>query len=90
MKWLREKGILKAQKKQDRETNEGVVSFYNNSSNTDFTVCKIKCETDFVAKNDDFLEFAEALSKSIHENQNINDNGTEKDLIELKINDKFL
>ena len=27
VKWLREKGILKAQKKQDRETNEGVVSF---------------------------------------------------------------
>ena len=32
IKWLREKGILKAQKKQDRETNEGVVSFYNNTS----------------------------------------------------------
>ena len=31
VKWLREKGILKAQKKQDRETNEGVVSFYNNA-----------------------------------------------------------
>ena len=42
VKWLREKGILKAQKKQDRETNEGVVSFYHNSSHIDFTVCKIK------------------------------------------------
>ena len=68
IKWLREKGILKAQKKQDRETNEGVVSFYNNSSNTHFSVCKIKCETDFVAKNQDFLRFAESLSKAIHEN----------------------
>ena len=90
VKWLREKGILKAQKKQDRETNEGVVSFYNNSSNTDFTVCKIKCETDFVAKNDDFLNFAETLSKSIHENNNINNNGTDKDLSDLKVNDKSL
>ena len=90
VKWLREKGILKAQKKQDRETNEGVVSFYNNSSNTDFTVCKIKCETDFVAKNDDFLNFAETLSKSIHENKNINDNGSDKDLSDLKVNDKSL
>ena len=90
VKWLREKGILKAQKKQDRETNEGVVSFYNNSSNTDFTVCKIKCETDFVAKNDDFLNFAETLSKSIHENNNINDNGSDKDLSDLKVNDKSL
>ena len=37
VKWLREKGILKAQKKQDRETNEGVVSFYNISSNIIFS-----------------------------------------------------
>ena len=88
VKWLREKGILKAQKKQDRETNEGVVSFYNNESNTDFTVCKIKCETDFVAKNDDFLDFAKTLSKAIDENKNINDHGTDENLVDLKIKDK--
>ena len=90
IKWLREKGILKAQKKQDRETNEGVVSFYNNTSNTDLTVCKIKCETDFVAKNDDFLSFADTLSKAIHDDKSINDNGNDKDLVNLKINDKSL
>ena len=89
VKWLREKGILKAQKKQDRETNEGVISFYNNESNTDFTVCKIKCETDFVAKNDDFLAFARNLAKAIHENENINDNGTDENLAELKIDNKI-
>lgn len=88
VKWLREKGILKAQKKQDRETNEGVVSFYNNESNTDFTVCKIKCETDFVAKNDDFLDFAKTLSKAIHENKDINYHGTDENLVDLKIKDK--
>ena len=90
IKWLREKGILKAQKKQDRETNEGVVSFFNNSSNTEFTVCKIKCETDFVAKNNDFLDFAKSLSKAIHENKNINEHGTDKDLTDLTINDQML
>ena len=88
VKWLREKGILKAQKKQDRETNEGVVSFYNNESNTDFTVCKIKCETDFVAKNDDFLDFAKTLSKAIHENIEINAHGNDENLVDLKINNK--
>ena len=88
VKWLREKGILKAQKKQDRETNEGVVSFYNNSSNTEFTVCKIKCETDFVAKNNDFLNFAEDLSKAIHIDNSINNLGTDKDLSDLKIKNK--
>ncbi len=90
VKWLREKGILKAQKKQDRETNEGVVSFYNNSSNTKFTVCKIKCETDFVAKNNDFLDFAQKLSKAIHEKEDINDQGTDQELDSLTINDKPL
>ena len=90
VKWLSEKGILKAQKKQDRETNEGVVSFYNNSSNTKFTVCKIKCETDFVAKNNDFLDFAQKLSKAIHEKEDINDHGTDQELDALTINDKPL
>ena len=90
IKWLREKGILKAQKKQDRETNEGVISFYNSLSNTDFTVCKIKCETDFVAKNNDFLSFAENLSKAIHENKNISHNGTDENLADLKINHKSM
>ena len=90
VKWLREKGILKAQKKQDRETNEGVVSFYNHSSNTKFTVCKIKCETDFVAKNNDFLDFAQKLSKAIHEKEDINDHGTDQELGSLTINDKPL
>ena len=90
IKWLRERGILKAQKKQDRETNEGVVSFYNNKSNVDLTVCTIKCETDFVAKNNDFLSFAESLSKAIHENKNLNEKGSDKDLSELIINGKNL
>ncbi len=90
VKWLREKGILKAQKKQDRETNEGVVCFFNKDSYTDFTVCKIKCETDFVAKNDDFLSFAESLSKAIHEDNNLKDHGNDNDLSSLKINDKPL
>ena len=90
IKWLREKGILKAQKKQDRETNEGVISFYNNTSNKEFTVCKIKCETDFVAKNDDFLNFAETLTESIHHDNNLKKQGTDKDLINLKLNNRSL
>jgi len=73
VKWLREKGILKAQKKQDRETNEGVVSFYNHEDSSSFALCQIKCETYFVAKNEDFLSFANDLTKSIFENDNIAD-----------------
>ncbi len=91
IKWLREKGILKAQKKQDRETNEGVISLYNheNSLNS-FSLCKIKCETDFVAKNDDFLSFANQLTKAIHETDNINPNGNFDDISSISINGKDL
>ena len=89
IKWLREKGILKAQKKQDRETNEGVISFFNHDmSFSSFSLCMIKCETDFVAKNDDFLKFASDLTKAIHENQLINNSGSAENLSKLSIADK--
>ena len=90
VKWLREKGILKAQKKQDRETNEGVVSFYNHEDPSSFARCQIKCETDFVAKNEDFLSFANDLTKSIFENDNIADTGSLNDLSSLKMDEKDL
>ncbi len=91
IKWLREKGILKAQKKQDRETNEGVISFFNhNSSFSSFSLCKIKCETDFVAKNDDFLNFAHNLTESIYKNNEIEEFGKFEDLSKIFIGDKDL
>ena len=91
VKWLREKGILKAQKKQDRETNEGVISFYNHEiSASSFALCQIKCETDFVAKNEDFLSFANNLTKSIFENDDISAVGSANDLSNLKVGEKDL
>ena len=91
VKWLREKGILKAQKKQDRETNEGVISFYNHEiSLNSFSLCKIKCETDFVAKNDDFLSFANQLTKAIHESDNIKSQGNFDDISSISFNEKDL
>jgi elongation factor Ts len=91
IKWLREKGILKAQKKQDRETNEGVISLFNHdSSHSSFSLCKIKCETDFVAKNDDFLNFAHSLTKSIFENNEIEKSGSSENLSKVFIGDKDL
>ena len=91
IKWLREKGILKAQKKQDRETNEGVIALYNheNSMNS-FSICKIKCETDFVAKNDDFLSFANQVTKAIHESDSIKPQGIFDDISSISFNEKDL
>ena len=91
IKWLREKGILKAQKKQDRETNEGVISLYNHDTSfSSFSLCKIKCETDFVAKNEDFLEFAKNLTKSIHDNNDIEDFGNLDNLYKISVSNKEL
>ena len=50
---LREKGIAKAGKKADRETNEGLIKTHNDGERT--YVVKLLCETDFVAKNETFL-----------------------------------
>ena len=91
IKWLREKGILKAQKKQDRETNEGVISLFNHDSSlTNFTLCKIKCETDFVAKNENFLSFSNDLTKAIHISENIKTSGTFEDISSISVNEKKL
>jgi len=91
IKWLREKGILKAQKKQNRETNEGVISLYNHGASfTNFTLCKIKCETDFVAKNEIFLSFANDLTKAIHDSENIKTSGSFEDISSIYVNGKEL
>ena len=58
---LRVKGISKASKKMSRSANEGVIVFSENKKN--FSLIEINCETDFVAKNDDFIKFAKELSE---------------------------
>ena len=57
---LRIKGITKASKKMSRVANEGLVSMIENEKHT--SMIEINCETDFVAKNQDFIEFVKELS----------------------------
>ncbi|MEF2175277.1 MAG: translation elongation factor Ts [Candidatus Absconditabacteria bacterium] len=57
---LKEKGILKAAKKADRDTNDGLV-LVKQDGNVTFGI-KMGCETDFVAKNDLFLSLMEEVS----------------------------
>jgi elongation factor Ts len=56
--WLRKRGQKVAEKRADRDANEGVVFAGTNSDNTFAAVVMLNCETDFVAKNDDFRQFA--------------------------------
>ena len=57
---LRIKGVTKASKKMSRVANEGLVSMIENEKHT--SMIEINCETDFVAKNQDFIEFVKELS----------------------------
>tara|TARA_B100000886_G_scaffold245042_1_gene172274 strand:- start:2031 stop:2882 length:852 start_codon:yes stop_codon:yes gene_type:complete len=58
---LRVRGIAKASKKMSRDAKEGVIVISGNSNKT--SLIEINCETDFVAKNDDFIKFAKELSE---------------------------
>ena len=58
---LRVKGISKASKKMSRDAKEGVVAVSGNETKT--SVIEVNCETDFVAKNEDFTNFVKELSE---------------------------
>tara|TARA_Y100000590_G_scaffold399492_1_gene482818 strand:+ start:1093 stop:1944 length:852 start_codon:yes stop_codon:yes gene_type:complete len=58
---LRVKGIAKATKKMSRDANEGVIVVSGNNKKT--SVIEVNCETDFVAKNEDFISFVKELSE---------------------------
>ena len=58
---LRQKGLATAQKKAGRETKEGVISSYIHAGSKIGVLVEINCETDFVARNDEF----QALVKDV-------------------------
>ena len=58
---LRVKGISKASKKMSRDAKEGVVAISGDENKT--SIIEVNCETDFVAKNDDFISFVKELSE---------------------------
>ena len=57
---LRVKGIAKASKKMSRNATEGVVVVTGDENK--MSLIEVNCETDFVAKNDDFIDFVKELS----------------------------
>ena len=66
---LRIKGISKASKKMSREAKEGVIAVSGDHKKT--SLIEVNCETDFVAKNDDFINFVKEISEL---NNNVNSN----------------
>jgi elongation factor Ts len=62
---LRQKGLAVAAKRANRATSEGVVATYIHAGGKLGVMVELGCETDFVAKNDDFREFAKDVAMHI-------------------------
>ena len=63
---LRIKGVSKASKKMSRDAKEGVVAISGDQKKT--SIIEVNCETDFVAKNEDFISFVKEISELNNKN----------------------
>lgn len=59
---LRKKGIAKAAKREDREASEGVVIAQTNDDRTRGIIVALNCETDFVARNEGFINLTQKIA----------------------------
>ena len=62
---LKEKGILKAQKKTERAANQGLVEAYIHTGGRIGALVEVNCETDFVARTGEFKELAHDLAMQV-------------------------
>ena len=62
---LRKRGLKVADKKAHRETKEGLIGSYVHHDGKTAVLCEVNCETDFVARNDEFREFVKLLCMHI-------------------------
>ncbi|NDY43130.1 translation elongation factor Ts [Dissulfurirhabdus thermomarina] len=65
VQWLRQKGLAVAAKRAGRSTSEGVIQCYVHAGNKMAAMVEVNCETDFVAKTDQFVEFARELAMHV-------------------------
>lgn len=61
---LKEKGAITAAKKNERTVKEGSIGFCINDDKTQVACIELQCETDFVAKNELFINLAKNISKT--------------------------
>lgn len=62
---LRERGQMKAAKKSERAASEGIVATYVHANGKIGAIVQVNCETDFVARNQDFITFAKDLAMHV-------------------------
>ncbi len=62
---LKEKGLLKAEKKAGRATTQGLIEAYVHTGGRIGAMIEVNCETDFVARTDEFKELAHHLAMQV-------------------------
>ncbi len=65
VEFLRKKGAATAEKRADRATNQGIVEAYIHAGGRIGAMVEVNCETDFVAKTDDFKRLARDIAMQI-------------------------
>ena len=63
--WLKKRGIEKAEKKADRKTSQGLIEAYIHQNGKVGVLVEILCETDFVARTDDFKRLAHEVAMQV-------------------------
>jgi elongation factor Ts len=83
---LRKKGVTKAEKRAGRETKEGRIYSYIHSNGKVGAIVEIQCETDFVAKNEDFLSLCHDIAMHVTATQPfyLNSEDIPNDILENK------
>lgn len=63
--WLKKRGLEKAEKKLDREAGQGIVDAYIHGNGKVGVLVELLCETDFVARTDDFKKLAKEIGMQV-------------------------
>lgn len=63
--YLRQKGLAKAAKRADRDASEGVIELYSHGVGRVGVMIELNCETDFVARSDNFRNLAHEIALQI-------------------------
>ena len=90
---IRKRGLAISEKKKDREAKEGLVSSYVHMGGKIGVLVEVSCETDFVARSEDFLKFSKDIAMQIAASspQVINKEDVSKELLKgHKNKDQFI
>lgn len=90
---LRKRGALKAEGKSDRSTSEGVIGSYISEDGKTGSLVEVNCETDFVARSDDFIALVNDIALHVNKSssteniaeQSFDGTKTVSDLVKEKI-----